>query len=100
MRGKIKFSNFYIFHCEQNCENNNETAVNFFPQTITLDTLSFQVNKIIETDNHRALDNFKYNFYLKKPYDDININDKSKHFLCYLRNCVRPHRNAIFIFSI
>ena len=91
---EIKFSNFYIFHCEQNCENNNETPVNLFCSNHHFDTLSFEVNKIIETDNHRALDNFDYDFYLKN-IDDVNINDKSKHFLCYLRNCGRPHRNAI-----
>jgi hypothetical protein len=91
---EIKFSNFYIFHCELNCEKNNETPVNFFASTHHLDTLSFEVNKIIENNNHRHLDKFDYDFYLKNV-DDINIDSKSKKFLCYLRNCGREHRNAI-----
>lgn len=91
---EIKFSNFYIFHCELNCEKNNETPVNFFASTHHLDTLSFEVNKIIEDNNHRHLDKFDYDFYLKSV-DDINIDSKSKKFLCYLRNCGREHRNAI-----
>ena len=91
---EIKFSNFYIFHCELNCEKNNETPVNFFVSTHHLDTLSFEVNKIIEDNNHRHLDKFDYDFYLKSV-DDINIDSKSKKFLCYLRNCGREHRNAI-----
>ena len=91
---EIKFSNFYIFHCELNCEKNNETPVNFFASTHHLDTLSFEVNKIIENNNHRHLDKFDYDFYLKSV-DDINIDSKSKKFLCYLRNCGREHRNAI-----
>jgi hypothetical protein len=91
---EIKFSNFYIFHCELNCEKNNETPVNFFASTHHLDTLSFEVNKIIENNNHRHLDKFDYDFYLKSV-DDINIGSKSKKFLCYLRNCGREHRNAI-----
>jgi hypothetical protein len=94
MEDKIKFSNFYIFHCELNCEKNNETPVNFLASTHHFDTLSFELNKIMENNNHRYLDKFDYDFYLKNV-DDIDINNKSKHFLCYLRNCGRPHRNAI-----
>ena len=91
---EIKFSNFYIFHCELNCEKNNETPVNFFASTHHLDTLSFELNKIIENNNHRQLDNFDYDFYLKN-INDINIDNKSKRFLCYIRNCNRIHRRAI-----
>jgi hypothetical protein len=91
---EIKFSNFYILHCELNCENNNETPVNFLASTHHFDTLSFELNKIMEDNNHRYLDKFDYDFYLKNV-DDIDIGNKSKHFLCYLRNCGRPHRNAI-----
>ena len=91
---EIKFSNFYIFHCELNCEKNNETPVNFLASTHHFDTLSFELNKIMENNNHRYLDKFDYDFYLKNV-DDIDIDNKSKYFLCYLRNCGRPHRNAI-----
>ena len=91
---EIKFSNFYIFHCELNCEKNNETPINFFMSTHHFDSLSFELNKIIENNNHRELDNFEYDFYLKN-IEDIDIDNKSKYFLCYLRNCGREHRNAI-----
>ena len=94
MEDEIKFSNFYIFHCELNCEKNNETPVNFLASTHHFDTLSFELNKIMEDNNHRYLDKFDYDFYLKNV-DDIDIDNKSKYFLCYLRNCGRPHRNAI-----
>ena len=91
---EIKFSNFYILHCELTCEKNNKTPINFFNSTHHFDSLSFELNKIIENDNHRKLDKFDYDFYRRK-IKDIDINSKSKHFLCYLRNCGRPHRNAI-----
>jgi len=91
---EIKFSNFYIFHCELNCEKNNKTPVNFIFSNHHLDTLSFELNKIIENNNHRKLDNFDYDFYLKN-ISDIDIENKSKHFLCYLRNCNRDHRKLI-----
>ena len=91
---EIKFSNFYIFHCELNCEEHNETPVNFFVSTHHLDTLSFEVNKIMEDNNHRQLDDFDYDFYLKN-INDVDVESKSKNFLCYLRNCGREHRNAI-----
>ena len=91
---EIKFSNFYILHCELTCEKNNKTPINFFNSTHHFDSLSFELNKIIENNNHRQLDKFDYDFYRKK-IKDVDIDDKSKHFLCYLRNCGRPHRNAI-----
>jgi|TARA_R100001443_G_scaffold2804_1_gene9275 hypothetical protein len=91
---EIKFSNFYVLHCELTCEKNNKTPINFFNSTHHFDSLSFELNKIIENDNHRKLDKFNYDFYRRKS-KDINIDNKSKHFLCYLRNCGRPHRNAI-----
>ena len=91
---EIKFSNFYIFHCELNCETNNETPVNFFVSTHHFDTLSFEINKIMENNNHRQLDKFDYDFYLKNV-DDIDIDNKSKRFLCYIRNCNRGHRKVI-----
>jgi len=91
---EIKFSNFYIFHCELNCEKNNRTPVNFFVSTHHFDTLSFELNQIIKDNNHRELPKFDYDFY-SKEIQDIDVKNKSKHFLCYLRNCGRPHRNAI-----
>ena len=91
---EIKFSNFYILHCELTCEKNNKTPINFFNSTHHFDSLSFELNKIIENDNHRKLDKFDYDFY-RRESKDIDIDNKSKHFLCYLRNCGRPHRNAI-----
>ena len=91
---EIKFSNFYILHCELTCEKNNKTPINFFNSTHHFDSLSFELNKIIENNNHRQLDKFDYDFYRRK-IKDVDIDDKSKHFLCYLRNCGRPHRNAI-----
>ena len=91
---EVKFSNFYIFHCELTCEKNNKTPINFFNSTHHFDSLSFELNKIIENNNHRQLDKFDYDFYRRK-IKDVDIDDKSKHFLCYLRNCGRPHRNAI-----
>ena len=91
---EIKFSNFYILHCEINCEKNNRTPVNFFTSTHHFDSLSFELNKIMEDNNHRKLEQFEYDFY-RKEIQDIDIDNKSKHFLCYLRNCGRPHRNAI-----
>ena len=56
--------------------------------------LSFEVNKIMEDNNHRQLDDFDYDFYLKN-INDVDVESKSKNFLCYLRNCGREHRNAI-----
>jgi hypothetical protein len=91
---EIKFSNFYIFHCELNCEKNNRTPVNFFASTHHFDTLSFELNQIIKDNNHRELPKFDYDFY-RKEIQDIDVKNKSKNFLCYLRNCGRPHRNAI-----
>jgi len=91
---EIKFSNFYIFHCELNCEKNNETPVNFFVSTHHFDNLSFEVNKIASNNGHRELDKFDYDFHLKN-IKDIDIDSKSKHFLCYLRNCGRDHRRAL-----
>ena len=91
---EIKFSNFYIFHCELNCEEHNETPVNFFVSTHHFDSLSFELNQIIKGNNHRELPKFDYDFY-RKEIQDIDVKNKSKHFLCYLRNCGRPHRNAI-----
>ena len=90
----IKFSNFYIFHCELNCEKNNRTPINVFCSTHHFDTLSYELNLIIEQDDIRELDEFDYSFNYN-TIDNINIEDKSKHFLCYMRNCGRPHRNAI-----
>ena len=92
--GEIKFSNFYILHCELNCEKNNRTPVNFFVSTHHFDSLSFELNQIIKGNNHRELPKFDYDFY-RKEIQDIDVKNKSKHFLCYLRNCGRPHRNAI-----
>ena len=91
---EIKFSNFYVLHCELTCQKNNKTPVNFFTSTHHFDSLSFELNKIMEDNNHRQLDKFDYDFY-RKEIQDIDIDNKSKHFLCYLRNCGRPHRNAI-----
>ena len=91
---EIKFSNFYIFHCELNCEKNNTTPVNLFCSTHHFDITSFELNLIIEQDDIRELDEFDYSFNYN-TIDNINIEDKSKHFLCYMRNCGRPHRNAI-----
>ena len=63
-----------------------------FPSTHFLDTISYQLNEIVTNDNgHLDLWDFKYNFQFKTIYD-IDIENKSKHFLSYLRNCVRPHR--------
>jgi len=91
---EIKFSNFYIFHCELNCEKNNETPINFFASTHHFDSTSFELNKIIENNNHRQLDDFDYDFYLKN-INDVDVESKSKQFLCYIRNCNRDHRKAI-----
>jgi len=91
---EIKFSNFYILHCELNCEKHNRTPVNFFVSTHHFDSLSFELNQIIKGNNHRELPKFDYDFY-RKEIQDIDVKNKSKHFLCYLRNCGRPHRNAI-----
>ena len=91
---EIKFSNFYIFHCELSCEKNNKTPINFFNSIHHFDSLSFELNQTIKNNNYRQLDKFDYDFYRRK-IKDIDINNKSKHFLCYLRNCGRPHRNAI-----
>ena len=56
--------------------------------------LSFELNKIIENNNHRKLDKFDYDFY-RKEIKILILIISQKHFLCYLRNCGRPHRNAI-----
>ena len=41
------------------------------------------------------LSDFDYNFNVKS-IKDIDIDNKSKYFLCYLRNCDRLHRKGLF----
>ena len=91
---EIKFSNFYIFHCELNCEKNNETPINFFSSTHHFDSISFEMNKIKKNNNFRTVDDFDYNFKLN-TIDDIDISNKSKNFLCYMRNCGKQHRKVL-----
>ena len=90
----IKFSNFYIFHCELSCEKNNKTPINFFQSTHHFDSTSFNLNKIIEQNSARELDEFDYEFSAHTT-KDINVEDKSKYFLSYLRNCGRDHRKVL-----
>lgn len=40
------------------------------------------------------LSDFDYNFNVKS-IKDIDIDNKSKYFLCYLRNCDRLHRKGL-----
>lgn len=95
LKEKIKLSNVYIFSNDFNAKKRNNTEINFFPSTHFLDTISYQLNEIVTNDNgHLDLWDFKYNFQFKTIYD-IDIENKSKHFLSYLRNCVRPHRRAL-----
>jgi len=91
---EIKFSNFYIFHCELNCEKNNTTPVNLFCSTHHFDITSFELNLIMEQNDIRELDEFDYDFKVH-TIKDINIEDKSKHFLSYMRNCGRDHRKVL-----
>ena len=91
---EIKFSNFYIFHCELNCEKNNTTPVNLFCSTHHFDITSFELNLIIEQNDIRELDEFDYNFKLH-TIKDVSVEDKSKHFLSYMRNCGRNHRKVL-----
>ena len=90
----IKFSNFYIFHCELSCEKNNKTPINVFCSTHHFDSTSFDLNRMIEQNSIRELDEFDYSFNYN-TIDNINIEDKSKHFLCYMRNCGRDHRKVL-----
>lgn len=71
----------------------------FSLSTHHFDSTSFELNKIIEDNNHRQLDDFDYDFYLKN-INDVDVESKSKQFLCYIRNCNRDHRKSnCFLFS-
>ena len=72
----------------------------FLFQHITLIAHHLNLIKIIEQNSARELDEFDYEFYLNTT-KDINIEDKSKYFLSYLRNCGRDIESRFsFLFSM
>jgi hypothetical protein len=95
LKEKVKLSNLYIFCNDFNAEQRNNTEINFFPSTHFLDTISYQLNEMVQDKSLGIeLNDFDYDFKIRN-ISDINIEKKNKKFLCYLRNCARPHRVGI-----
>jgi|ETN02SMinimDraft_4_1059925.scaffolds.fasta_scaffold01520_11 hypothetical protein len=90
----IKFNNFYVLHCEINCEKKNRTPINWVSSTHHFDAISNELVCVKEASNFRKLEGFDYDFRLHN-INDINLDNKTKFFSSYLRNCNREHRKAL-----
>ena len=95
LREKVKLSNIYIFCNDFMAHERNNTELNFFGSAHFLDTISYQLNEMIDDKSFGVeLSDFDYSFKIR-DINEIDIENKSKRFLCYLRNCARPHRIGI-----
>ena len=90
LEDKIKFTNFYIFHSQLNCEKNNKTKINFYPSIYYLETASFQLNHIIKHQEGKQITEMGYDFEYT-TIEDVDIEKKTKHFLSFMRGC-HSHR--------
>ena len=91
---KLNFKNVYIFTGDMTCDTKNKTPINFFGSSHFLDSIAFDFNKLKNENDKMDLSDFDYNFNVKS-IKDIDIDNKSKYFLCYLRNCDRLHRKGL-----
>ena len=95
LKEKVKLSNIYVFCNDFYAQQRNNTEINFFGSTHFLDTISYQLNKMVQDKSFGIeLNDFNYDFKIRNV-SDINIEKKNKKFLCYLRNCARAHRVGI-----
>ena len=91
----IFYKNIYVFCNDFYAQQRNNTEINFFGSTHFLDTISYQLNKMVQDKSFGIeLNDFNYDFKIRNV-SDINIEKKNKKFLCYLRNCARAHRVGI-----
>lgn len=88
------YKNVFIFTGDMRCAEKNKTPINFFGSSHFLDTLAYDFNRIRNENFELELSEFQYNYNVKS-IDDIDIDKKSKHFLCYLRNCSKLNRKIL-----
>ena len=93
LESKFKFSNFYIFNADLNCEKNNKSKVNFFPSTNHMECAAHDLNHAIEYQDGHHVTEMDYDFQ-HKTIQDIDINKKTKHFLSFMRG-MHSHRTAL-----
>ena len=80
LKEKVKLSNIYVFCNDFNAEQRNNTEINFFGSTHFLDTISYQLNKMIQDKSFGIeLNDFDYDFKIRN-ISDINIEKKNKRF--------------------
>jgi len=91
---KLNFKNVYVFTGDITCAEKNKTPINFFGSPHCLDSIAYDFNSAKNRNDKLELSEFKYDFNVK-TIDDIDIDNKSKYFLCYLRNCNRLHRKGL-----
>jgi len=91
---QVKYSNFYILHCEMNCEIKNKTPIKWVSSNHHFDAISYELHILKKDNNFRELEGFDYDFKLH-DVEDIDLSKKTKFFSSYLRNCNREHRRAL-----
>ena len=50
---EVKYSNFYILHCEMNCEIKNKTPIKWISSTHHFDVISYELNILKQDNNFR-----------------------------------------------
>jgi len=93
LENKIKFSNFYIFNADLNCQKNNKSKINFFPSTNHMECAAHDLNHMINYQGGHQVTEMDYDFQ-HKTIQDIDIDKKTKHFLSFMRG-MHNHRRAL-----
>jgi len=93
LENKIKFSNFYIFNADLNCQKNNKSKINFFPSTNHMECAAYDLNHMIKYQDGHQDTEMDYDFQ-HKTIQDIDIDKKTKHFLSFMRG-MHNHRRAL-----
>ena len=93
LENKIKFSNFYIFNADLNCQKNNKSKINFFPSTNHMECAAYDLNHMINYQDGHQVTEMDYDFQ-HKTIQDIDIDKKTKHFLSFMRG-MHNHRRAL-----
>jgi len=90
----IDFSKFYIFTSDLNCVKNNKTKINFFDSNHHFDVISNDFYITYSQGRTWEIADFNYDF-IYHSVSDVDIENKNKYFLSYIRNTMREHRKNL-----